>query len=382
MISDRQSLDPGSRTLGKPDPATSRYSPLAGISGSIGQSQATEAKAASLLVIDDKPENIRLLVRILNRAGYLNITTSTDPTRLPELHAICKPDIVLLDLHMPARDGFELLQDLTAFTMGVDRLPVVLITGDDSSEVKRRALQLGAKDFISKPFDPAEVILRITNLLETRFLYQTLRRQNDELEKKVAARTQQLEESQLEMLERLATAVEFRDDDTGDHTRRVGVISGLLAEAIGLGMAAVELIKRAAPLHDIGKVGIPDSILLKPGLLTPEERTIMQTHAAIGSEMLANGRSDLVRLSQRIARHHHERWDGSGYPDRLVGKSTPLEARIVGVADFLDAVTHDRPYRAAWSLDDALATIVAARGSHFDPVVVEALMGLDRSSMT
>lgn len=382
MISDRQSLDPGSRTIGTENPGTSRYSPLAGISGSIGQSQATEAKAASLLVIDDKPENIRLLVRILNRAGYLNITTSTDPTRLPELHAICKPDIVLLDLHMPARDGFELLQDLTAFTMGVDRLPVVMITGDDSSEVKRRALQLGAKDFISKPFDPAEVILRITNLLETRFLYHTLRRQNDELEKKVAARTQQLEESQLEMLERLAAAVEFRDDDTGDHTRRVGVISGLLAEAIGLGMAAVELIKRAAPLHDIGKVGIPDSILLKPGLLTPEERTIMQTHAAIGSEMLANGRSDLVRLSQRIARHHHERWDGSGYPDRLVGKSTPLEARIVGVADFLDAVTHDRPYRAAWSLDDALATIVAARGSHFDPVVVEALMGLDRSSLT
>jgi putative two-component system response regulator len=160
------------------------------------------------------------------------------------------------------------------------------------------------------------------------------------------------------------------------------VISGLLAEAIGLGMTAVELIKRAAPLHDIGKVGIPDSILLKPGLLTPEERTIMQTHAAIGSQMLANGRSDLVRLSQRIARHHHERWDGSGYPDRLVGKSTPLEARIVGVADFLDAVTHDRPYRAAWTLNDALATIVAARGSHFDPVVVEALMGLDRSSLT
>lgn len=375
-------FDPGHGPPDTSESGSSRYAPLSEIAGSMGRSQMAEAKSASLLVIDDKPENIRLLVRILKRAGYLNITTATDPLRLPELHSLCKPDIVLLDLHMPARDGFELLQDLSAFTNGVDRLPIVMITGDDSSEVKRRALQLGAKDFISKPFDPAEVILRITNLLETRFLYQTLRRQNDELEKKVAARTQQLEESQLEMLERLAAAVEFRDDDTGDHTKRVGVISGLLAEAIGLGMAAVELIKRAAPLHDIGKVGIPDSILLKPGVLTPEERTIMETHAAIGSQMLANGRSDLVRLSQRIARHHHERWDGLGYPDRLVGKSTPLEARIVGVADFLDAVTHDRPYRTAWTLDDALAIIAAARGSHFDPVVVEALMGIDRSSLT
>lgn len=362
--------------------ANDRYTPLSDTAGAMGPSQRAEAKSASLLVIDDKAENIRLLVRILNRAGYLNVSTATDPTRLLELHSLCKPDIVLLDLHMPARDGFELLQDLAAFTQGLDRLPVVMITGDSSSDVKRRALQLGAKDFISKPFDPAEVILRIQNLLETRFLYQTLRQQNDELERKVTDRTKQLEESQVEMLERLAAAVEFRDDDTGDHTKRVGMISGCLAEAIGLGMVAVDLIKRAAPLHDIGKVGIPDSILLKPGVLTPEERTIMQTHTAIGSDMLANGRSDLVRLSQRIARHHHERWDGSGYPDRLVGQQIPLEARIVGVADFLDAVTHDRPYRAAWKLNDALATIGAASGSHFDPVIVEALMGINRSSLT
>ena len=379
-----QSFGPGNAPPEATGSGNSSYGPLSisEISGSTGQSHAAGAKSASLLVIDDKAENVRLLVRILNRAGYLNITTSTDPTRLSELHSLCKPDIVLLDLHMPARDGFQLLQDMGAFTMGVDRLPIVMITGDSSSEVKRRALLLGAKDFISKPFDPGEVVLRITNLLETRFLYHALRRQNDDLEKKVTERTRQLEESQVEMLERLATAVEFRDDDTGDHTKRVGLISGRLAEAIGLGMVAVELIRRAAPLHDIGKVGIPDNVLLKPGALTPEERAIMQTHTAIGSDMLANGRSDLVTLSQRIARHHHERWDGSGYPDKLVGPNIPLEARIVGVADFLDAVTHDRPYRAAWKLNDALATIGAASGSHFDPVVVEALMGLDHASLT
>ncbi|HEU4748506.1 MAG TPA: HD domain-containing phosphohydrolase, partial [Gemmatimonadaceae bacterium] len=259
----------------------------------------------------------------------------------------------------------------------VERLPVVMITGDDSSEVKRKALSLGAKDFVSKPFDPAEVVLRIKNLLETRFLHQKLRRHNSELEQTVAARTRQVEESQVEMLERLAAAVEFRDDDTGDHTKRVGLMSARLAEAIGLAPGIVELIKRAAPLHDIGKVGISDAILLKPGPLTPEERAVMQTHTTIGSKMLEKGGSELVRLCQRIARSHHERWDGSGYPDGTAGESIPLEARIVAVADFLDAVTHARPYRGAWALNDALATINSAAGSHFDPVVVKALALLD-----
>jgi putative two-component system response regulator len=179
------------------------------------------------------------------------------------------------------------------------------------------------------------------------------------------------------MLERMARAVEFRDDDTGDHTKRVGHLSGRLAEAIGLDAATVELIRLAAPLHDIGKVGISDAILLKPGTLTAEERAVMQTHTTIGSRMLENGGSELVRLSQRIARSHHERWDGSGYPDRISGQAIPLEARIVGVADFLDAVTHSRPYRSGWSLGEALETIRAATGSHFDPAVVKALLSLD-----
>ena len=337
-----------------------------------------EARAPSLLIIDDQPENIRLLVRILNQAGYLDITTATDPGRVSELHALCKPDIVLLDLHMPTHDGFAVLEKLAPFTFGPDRLPVVMITGDDSSGVKRKALSLGAKDFISKPFDQAEVVLRIQNLLETRFLHQRLRTQNSELEKKVAARTRELNESQMEMLERLATAVEFRDDDTGDHTKRVGIISGRLAESIGLGAAAADLIRRAAPLHDIGKVGIPDGILLKPGPLTPDERSVMETHTTIGSKMLSKGRSELVRLCQRIARGHHERWDGTGYPDKIAEQAIPLEARIVAVADFFDALTHDRPYRGAWSVSDTLETINGASGSHFDPVVVEALSRIDR----
>jgi len=185
---------------------------------------------------------------------------------------------------------------------------------------------------------------------------------------------------EVEMLERLATAVEFRDDDTGDHTKRVGFASARLTEAMGLESAAVDLIRLAAPLHDIGMVGIPDAVLLKPGPLTPEERKIMERHTIVGSDMLKNGRTDLVRLCQRIARSHHERWDGSGYPDALVGEDIPREARIVHVADFLDALTHEKPYRAAWTPRMALDTIVETSGSNFDPAVVEALMKIHRES--
>ena len=332
-----------------------------------------ETKTPSLLIVDDEPSNIRLLVRILNNAGYLDVTTTTDPSKAFELHSLSKPDIVLLDLRMPGHDGFAVLKELAPFTLGPERLPVVMITGDDSTEVKRAALSLGAKDFISKPFDPAEVVLRINNLLETRLLHQQLRRHNDELGEKVIARTKELGDSQLEMLERLAAAVEFRDDATGDHTRRVGLVSGRLAKTIGLDAMAVELITRAAPLHDIGKVGIADGILLKPGALTPEERTVMQTHTTIGFKMLSNGKSELVRLCQIIARSHHERWNGAGYPDGLAGEEIRLEARIVAVADFLDALTHERPYRGAWTMGETLDTIVGASGTHFDPAVVQAL---------
>jgi putative two-component system response regulator len=185
---------------------------------------------------------------------------------------------------------------------------------------------------------------------------------------------------EVEMLERLARAVDFRDDETGVHTKRVGIASARLAEIMGLESAAVDMIRLAAPLHDIGMVGIPDAVMLKPGPLTPEERKIMERHTIVGSDILKDGRSDLVRLCQRIARSHHERWDGSGYPDALVGEDIPREARIVHVADFLDALTHDRPYRTAWTPRMALDTIVETSGSNFDPAVVEALMKIHRES--
>jgi putative two-component system response regulator len=334
-------------------------------------------KLGRILIIDDQEENVHLLERILASAGYEDVASTTNSVDAHSLQTQFKPDLVLLDLHMSGKDGFQVLEEIVAHAGRAEHVPVLMITADDSAEVKRRALALGAKDFLSKPFDSAEVLLRIRNLLETRFLYRKLRHQNTELELKVTERTKELEQSQLEMLERLAAAVEFRDDDTGNHTKRVAQVSALLGEAIGLEATTVELIKRAAPLHDIGKVGIPDNILLKAGPLTGEEFEIMKTHTVIGSRMLSKGRSELVRFSQRVARSHHEWWDGSGYPDRVSGQAIPLEARIVAAADFLDALTHDRPYRPAWGIDDTLAEIKRRAGSHFDPTVANALLGID-----
>ena len=334
-------------------------------------------KPARILIIDDQEQNIRLLTRILQRAGYQNIASTTNPQDAIALQTQFNPDLVLLDVHMGGKGGLEVLAELVSPDRGGEKLPVIMITADDSPDMKRLALASGARDFIGKPFDSAEVLLRIRNLLETRFLYQSLRNQNSELELKVAERTQELEQSQLEVLERLAAAVEFRDDDTGEHTKRVGLVSAMLADAIGLPVGTVQLIGRGAPLHDIGKVGIPDNILLKAGPLTTEEFEIMKAHTVIGARMLANGRSELVRVSQRIALSHHEWWDGTGYPHRTSGQRIPLEARIVAVADFLDALTHDRPYRRAWSIDETLAEIGRRSGSHFDPRIAEALTLID-----
>ena len=332
---------------------------------------------ARILIVDDEEQNIRLLARILERAGYENVAATTNPHDVAAIQTQFNPDLVLLDLHMREKDGFAVLTELLAPERGGEHLPVIMLTADDSADMKRQALALGAKDFVGKPFDAAEVLLRIRNLLETKFLYQSLKGQNSELEQKVAERTKELEQSQLEVLERLAAAVEFRDDDTGEHTKRVGMVSSMLAEAIGLPAATVQLIGRGAPLHDIGKVGIPDNILLKAGPLTTEEFEIMKAHTVIGARMLANGRSELVRMSQRIALSHHEWWDGTGYPHRTSGQRIPLEARIVAVADFLDALTHDRPYRLAWSIDETLGEIKKRSGTHFDPAVAHALTVID-----
>jgi putative two-component system response regulator len=334
---------------------------------------ADDAASARLLLVDDEEVNVRLLTRILEGAGYTAVRSTVDPRRVEQMIDEIDPDLLLLDLRMPHIDGFGILKRIAPRLNGGGNLPVLMLTGDATPEVKRRALSLGAKDFVAKPFDAGEVLLRIRNLLETRFLHQALERQNNALETRVKARTHELDESQLDIVERLARAGEIRDDATGRHTYRVANLSALIAEALGSGTRFVELIRRAAPLHDVGKIGIPDSILLKAGKLTVRETRIVQSHAVIGARILSGGKSELVKMAERIALSHHERWNGRGYPNRLAGEAIPFEARIVGLADFIDALTHARPYRAAWPPEAVLAEVRGESGKHFDPAVVAAL---------
>jgi putative two-component system response regulator len=257
-------------------------------------------------------------------------------------------------------------------------LPILVLTADISQSIKQRALACGAKDFLTKPFDITEVVLRMRNLLETRFLHLRLAGHNRELEVKVRERTLDLEAARVEVLQRLSLAAEFRDDDTGQHTQRVGHTSALLAQALGLPDEEVGLVRLAAPLHDVGKIGIADAILLKPGKLTPEEFGVMTTHTSIGGKILTGSHSPLLQLAERIALNHHERWDGGGYPHGRCGEDIPLAGRIVSVADVFDALTHPRPYKKAWPVEQAVAEVERLGGSKFDPAVVAVFLRLYR----
>ena len=326
---------------------------------------------ARILVVDDETTNLRALSRILGAAGYTNVACTTDPTRVLELYAEQEPDLVLLDLHMPVLDGVAVLERLAQVAQPQSYLPVLVLTGDPSQQARRRALSEGAKDFVTKPFEVDEVLLRIRNLLETRFLHREIASEKAVLEERVRERAAELESAHLDTLERLAVAAEYRDDDTGRHTDRVAATSAILARGAGMGEEDVELIRRAAPLHDLGKIGIPDAILRKAGPLTPEEWEIMKTHTTAGARILAGARSRVMRLAEEIALSHHERWDGSGYPEARAGEAIPLAARVVAVADVFDALTSDRVYRKAWAPEDVLVYLQAHAGTHFDPALVE-----------
>jgi putative two-component system response regulator len=283
-----------------------------------------------------------------------------------------RPDLVLLDLHMPHMDGLAVLDQLNEI-VEASYLPILMLTGDISPEARRDALSRGAKDFINKPFDSDEVLLRIRTLLETRFLYLQIQNHNQMLEAKVRERTRELESAQIEIIERLARAAEFRDDNTGQHTERVGQMAALLAKEMGLPDSQVALIRRAAPLHDVGKIGVPDAILLKLGRLTDQEFAVVKTHTVIGARILGGSRFPILRLAEEIAFNHHERWDGDGYAG-IARDAIPLAGRIVTVADVFDALTQKRPYKSAWPVDQAVAEIDRQRGRQFDPLLVDTFL--------
>lgn len=329
-----------------------------------------------IMIVDDHPTNVALLRQLLAREGYQHIIGLTDARPVPDLIAAAPPDLILLDLIMPHYDGYAVLERLAKLLPATDFLPVIVLTADSAPQAKRRALALGAKDFLTKPFDAVEVLLRVRNILETRRLYLELQEANAHLEARVEERTQALTTAQSEIVLRLGWAAEYRDDAMGEHARRVAATSERLAHALGLNGEEIRLIKEAATLHDLGKIAIPDAILLKPGRLTEPEAVQMRTHTTIGATLLAGGHFPLIQTAQTIARSHHERWDGRGYPDGLGGEAIPLSARIVAVADALDGMIQQRPYKPAWPLERALATIRDERGAQFDPQIVDALLTL------
>lgn len=331
---------------------------------------------ARIAVVDDETANVQLLQRILELEGYTDVSGYTDPREFLHTCRILPPDLVLLDLMMPELNGFEVLQRFQESVDDFDYRPVMIITSDDDRDTKQKALSSGARDFLAKPVSPVEVRLRVGNLLQTRSLQLELQRHAERLEERVRSRTVQLEEARLEILERLALAAEYRDDATGEHTRRVGRECAALAEALGLPSDQVEDIRRAALLHDVGKIAVPDSILLKQGSLTDDETEKMREHTTVGASILSGSRFPMMRIAEEIALHHHECWDGSGYPDGLKGDQIPLAARIASVIDVFDSLTHKRVYKRAWTTEEALDEIERLAGSKFDPVVAEVFLRL------
>lgn len=329
-------------------------------------------KAATILVVDDQPVNVKLLEKVLLAEGYPNIISTTDSREAVVLFKQHQCDIVLLDLNMPYIDGFGVMLELQK--VAEDYPPVLVLTALKDRDSRVRALENGARDFVSKPFDRVELLSRIHNMLEVRMLNKAVKQQNLILEEKVLERTRELDETRLEIIRRLGRAAEYRDNETGLHIIRMSRYSQILGLADGMSEAEGDMLLNASPMHDIGKIGIPDHILLKPGKLTPEEWIIMKTHSTIGAEILSGHQSDLMQVAREIALTHHEKWDGSGYPKGRSGDEIPLVGRIVAVADVFDALTTARPYKKAWKVDDAVDHITQSRGTHFDPRLVDLFL--------
>ena len=343
---------------------------------------------AKIVLLGDTVEGLAVLSELLCQGGYTRQRQTMDASCMAEMAREWKPDLVILDLARPRLWQLEMLGGMAQASEDGLFLPLLMLSGDASDGVRLHALRSGARDFLLRPFSPCEVLLRVSNLLDARWGQLELSEQNRWLDARLRERTRELErsqaelkEAQAEMIVRLTLAAEMHDEETGRHTRRVGLSASLLAQSIGLHEREVAMIQAAAPLHDIGKIAIPDALLLKPGRLSPEEWDEMKTHCRIGAQVLASGQTDLVQVAQRIALFHHEKWDGTGYPMGLRGEQIPLEARILAVSDVFDALTHKRPYKHAWSIDEALHEIESQSERHFDPRIVAAFRELPHESL-
>jgi putative two-component system response regulator len=348
-----------------------------------------------IMIVDDEPANILAVRKRLREAGYRDFVTTGEPAQFRDLIVQQAPDVVLLDIVMPPPDGLELLAWMQR-TPSLVHIPVIILTASDEPSTKARALELGAVDLLTKPVDPVELVPRVRNALVIKAHHDHLQNYALEMERQVRQRTEELAAARLELIRCLGRAGEYRDNDTGRHVMRVGRYAAIIARELDMEPAFVELLELAAPLHDLGKVGIPDAVLLKPGKLDPQEFALMQQHCGLGREaleplsveecsslrththlglkILEAARSPVLELASRIAMTHHEKWDGSGYPLGLAGTDIPVEGRITAVADVFDALSSKRSYKPALPLDRCFTILEEERGKHFDPRVLDAFL--------
>ena len=341
------------------------------------QGEITMRETPLIQIVDDEPQNLMVLEAMLISQGY-RVTMANNGKQAIEKALTEPPDLVLLDIMMPVMDGYETVRALKK-NEKTRHIPVVMVTALTQVEDRVKALESGADDFMTKPIDKTEVRARVRSLLKVKAYNDHMKNYQKELETEVARQTEelrkafnQLKEASLETIIRLSRAAEYKDDDTGAHVLRMSHYAAAIARKMGYERDRCSLILEAAPMHDVGKIGIPDSILLKPGPLNEEEWVVMRRHPFMGKKILEGSDSPIIQLAETIAYTHHEKWDGTGYPKKLKGTDIPQVGRIVALADVFDALTTKRPYKEPFSLEKSFTIIREERGKHFDPGVVDA----------
>jgi putative two-component system response regulator len=364
-------------------------------SGSDGDAIDDSTRNAGIMIIDDEAYNVLVVRKFLQHAGYEKFVTSTESKTAIELMKQDLPDVVLLDVMMPEVSGIDILR-VMKITPELSTIPVIILTASPDPALKTQALELGATDFLAKPVDPSELVLRVKNVMAAKANFDMLARYSVDLERQVRERTRALEASRRHIIFCLARASEFRDNDTGHHVIRVGKYAGAIAGKLGYSSTQVAALEQAAQLHDVGKIGIPDGILHKPAKLDPEEYDFIKKHTGFGKQIIEcmpegewqslKGHTKLggqlldiksepiMRMASRIALTHHEWWDGEGYPIGLAGEDIPIEGRITAVADVYDALSSKRPYKKAYPRKKCFGMLEEKRGSQFDPRVLDAFL--------